>query len=256
LNPTVAAETIALSLILPAFNEAQRLPPYLEAVRCYLDQQYPGRYEVLVVDDGSSDGLDRLVEHVAAGWPQLRLLRHKHNLGKGAAVRSGVQAARGELLLFADADGATPIADEARLAEAIRQGADLAVGSRLLSGRQTHRSRSLLRGLAGRLFASLARRTLRLEVRDTQCGFKMFRGHVGRRLFALVRESGYLFDLELLGLAQRLGYRIAEVSINWTEIPGGHFSLARAVPRVLVGLPRLRRRLQDAPAGVEPQVPR
>jgi dolichyl-phosphate beta-glucosyltransferase len=253
----VAAEKIAFSLVLPAFNEAERMPPYLAAVRTYLDQQYPGRYEVLVVDDGSTDGLDCLLERVAAGWPQLRLLRHTHNLGKGAAVRSGMQAARGELLLFADADGATPIADEARLAEAIRQGADLAIGSRLLSGSETHRSRTLLRGLAGRLFASLARRTLRLEVRDTQCGFKMFRGDVGRRLFALVHESGYLFDLELLGLAQRLGYRTAEVSINWTEIPGGHFSLARAIPRVLIGLPRLRRRLQqDVPAGVEPQIPR
>jgi dolichyl-phosphate beta-glucosyltransferase len=252
----VAAETIALSLVLPAFNEAGRMPPYLEAVRTYLDQQYPGRYEVLVVDDGSTDGLDRLLERVAARWPQLRLLRHTHNLGKGAAVRSGMLAARGELLLFADADGATPIADEALLAGAIRQGADLAIGSRLLSGRQTRRSRTLLRGLAGRLFASLARRTLRLEVHDTQCGFKMFRGDVGRRLFALVRESGYLFDLELLGLAQRLGYRTVEVSINWTEIPGGHFSLARAVPRVLMELPRLRRRLQDVPADVEPQISR
>jgi dolichyl-phosphate beta-glucosyltransferase len=252
----MAAETISLSLVLPAFNEAGRMPPYLDAVRKYLDQQYPARYEVLVVDDGSTDGLDRFLEEVAAGWPQLRCLRHPHNLGKGAAVRSGMQAARGELLLFADADGATPIADEARLAEAIRQGADLAIGSRLLSGRGTRQSRSLLRGLAGRLFALLARRTLRLKVRDTQCGFKMFRGDAGRRLFALVRESGYLFDLELLALAQRLGYRIAEVPINWTEIPGGHISLARVLPRVLVGLPRLRRRLQDVPAGVEQAIPR
>jgi dolichyl-phosphate beta-glucosyltransferase len=252
----LTAETIAISLVLPAFNEAQRMPAYLETVHSYLDRQYPGRYEVLVVDDGSTDGLDRLLEPVAAGWPQLRLLRHWQNLGKGAAVRTGMQAAAGELLLFADADGATPIADEARLAEAIRQGADLAIGSRLLSGAQTRQSRSLLRGLAGRLFAWLARRTLRLEVRDTQCGFKMFRGDAGRRLFALVRESGYLFDLELLGLAQRLGYRTAEVAINWSEVPGGHFSLARAVPRVLVELPRLRRRLQEVAAGAEPQIHR
>jgi glycosyltransferase involved in cell wall biosynthesis len=147
-----------LSLILPAYNEALRLPPFLASVRAWLDGHYPGRYEVLVVDDGGHDGLLAVLEQQAAGWPQLRWLRHPQNLGKGAAVRTGILAAEGELLLFADADGATPIAEEARLAAAIRAGADVAVGSRLISDPGAERSRVMSRALGGRLFAGLARR--------------------------------------------------------------------------------------------------
>jgi len=109
------------------------------------------------------------------------------------------------------------------------------------------RSRQFVRALAGRLFAAFARRLLGLTVRDTQCGFKMFRGEVGRRLFSLLREPGYLFDLEILALARRLGYRTAEVAVSWSEIPGGHFKLARTLPRILRDLWRLRRRLRALP---------
>ncbi len=241
-------DRIALSLILPAYNEAARLPPYLASARQYLDRQYADRYEVVVVDDGSEDGLIRVLEGCAADWRQLRWIRHPQNRGKGAAVRTGILAARGDLLLFADADGATPIEEESRLAAAIHAGADLAVGSRLLAGDGIRRSRHWIRGLAGRLFAGVARRLLRLSARDTQCGFKMFRGDVGRRLFSLVRESRYLFDLEVLALARRLGYTTAEVPVNWTEVPGGHFHLARQFPRVLADLWRLHRRLRGKAA--------
>lgn len=153
-------EPIALSVILPAYNEAARLPPHLAAVRQYLQARYSDRYEVIVVDDGSGDGLANVLDGLAAAWPQLRVIRHAQNQGKGAAVRTGMLAAGGALLLFADADGATPIEEEGRLAAAIRAGADLAVGSRLLSAAGTRRSRNWLRGLAGRSFAATARRLL------------------------------------------------------------------------------------------------
>jgi dolichyl-phosphate beta-glucosyltransferase len=237
------SETLALSLVLPAYNEAARLPPYLAAVRKYLDSRYADRYEVLVVDDGSTDRTADMLQQAAREWPRLRATANPKNEGKGAAVRSGVLAARGELVLFADADGATPIEEEARLCAAVHAGADVAIGSRLLADAGTRRSRAWLRGLAGRMFAAVARRMLRLSVRDTQCGFKMFRREVGQRVFSLVREKRFLFDLEVLALAQRLGCKIVEVPIRWTEIPGGHLSLAREFPRVLVQLWRLRRRL-------------
>jgi dolichyl-phosphate beta-glucosyltransferase len=241
-------ESIALSLVLPAYNEASRLPPYLASIHRHLQRRYGDRYEVIVVDDGSDDGLDRVLEQTAAGWPQLRWIRHAQNQGKGAAVRTGMLAARGQLVLFADADGATPIEEESRLAAVCRAGADLAVGSRLVAAAGARRSRNWLRGLAGRVFAMLARRLLGLSVRDTQCGFKMFRGEVARHVFSLVRERGFLFDLEVLGLARRLGYTMVEVPIDWAEVPGGHFSPARQLPKLLADLWRILRRLRPAPA--------
>ena len=243
-GPSVPSPPSLFSLVIPAYNEALRLPPYLATIRPYLEARYPGRHEVIVVDDGSRDGLADVLQKAAVDWPALRWIRHESNRGKGAAVATGMLAARGDLVLFADADGATPIAEEAHLAAAIAAGADLAIGSRLLSGSGARRSRNWFRGLAGRLFAALARRMLRLSVRDTQCGFKMFRGEVSRRLFAVVREPGYLFDLELLALAVKFGYRTAEVPINWAEVPGSHLSLARALPKVVRDLWRVRRRLR------------
>jgi len=236
-----------LSVIIPAYNEARRLPPYLASVRTYLDAHYPDGYEVIVVDDGSRDGLPDVLSAAAADWPELVVMRHPANRGKGAAVRTGMLAARGELLLFADADGATPIDQEARLSQAIAAGADVAVGSRLVAAPGTlgvvTRRRTRVRGLAGRLFARLARWWLGISIHDTQCGFKMFRGEAGRKLFSLSCETGYLFDLELLVLADRLGIRIAEVPVNWADVPGGHLRLTSELGRVVLGLWRLRRRM-------------
>jgi len=187
-----------LSVILPAYNEAQRLPPYLATVKEYVETGRGGAYEVIVVDDGSDDGLDKVVKAWQADWPALRLIAHSVNRGKGAAVRTGMLAARGKRLLFADADGATPIAEEGKLRAALEAGADLAVGSRLLAAAGIRRRRTLARSLAGRLFAALARWWLGVSVRDPQCGFKMFRRDAARELFHRSCEPGYLFDLELM----------------------------------------------------------
>src|SRR5439155_7458412 len=119
-----------LSLFIPAYNEAQRLPPYLAAIRAHFERALPGQYEIIVVDDGSQDGLSALLEDLAADWSELNWLYLQQNQGKGASVRTGVLAAHGELILFADADGATPIEEETKLRLAIEQGADVAIGSR------------------------------------------------------------------------------------------------------------------------------
>jgi len=234
---------ISLSLIIPAYNEAKRLPPYLAVVREHLDRRYPDAYEVIIVDDGSSDGLPDVLEPLAADWPQLTVIGHATNQGKGAAVRTGMLAARGELLLFADADGATPIDEEENLCEAI-QDADVAIGSRYVPTTEATRRRTFSRGLAGRTFAAFVRWRLGISVRDTQCGFKMFRCDAGRRLFSAAKEPGYLFDLELLVLAKRFEFKVVEVPVNWSDIPGGHLSPIRELPRILLQLRRLRRRLK------------
>lgn len=237
--------SLAFSLIIPAYNEADRLPPYLASVRAHLASTFPDDHEVLVVDDGSTDGTGGLVAAMAAKWPALRLASHLQNQGKGAAVRTGMLAARGELRLFADADGATPIAEERRLRAAIEAGADMAVASRLIRSAEVIRKRQWFRKVAGRSFMAIVRCLLPTGVRDTQCGFKMFRREAAERLFAMSQESGYMFDLELLALAQRLGYRVAEVAVNWSEVPGSKLHLVHDSRKMLAGAWRIRRRLRQ-----------
>jgi dolichyl-phosphate beta-glucosyltransferase len=230
-----------LSIVIPAYNEAERLPPYLAEIRDYLRKAHWLDWELVVVDDGSQDGL----EHVLEDRDGLVLLRHERNQGKGAALLTGVTAASGELVLLADADGATPIAEERRLREAIEQGADLAVGSRLALDRTATRERTWHRELCGRSFAWFVRRLLSLPVHDTQCGFKMFRKEAGLALFALCRERGYLLDVELLAFAHRLGYRIAEVPVSWKDVPGSKLSLIHDGRTMLSGLWQVRKSVRS-----------
>lgn len=243
-------QTAVLSVVLPAYNEAARLPPYLASIRSYLEANYPQSYEVIVVDDGSTDRLPEVLDDAARGWTSLRVLRHERNMGKGAAVRTGMLASRGEMALFADADGATPIEAADRLVQSLMAGADIAIGSRLLEAPSTERRRAWHRGLAGKLFAAMARRVVKLPIRDTQCGFKLFRGEVARKLFAQVKQTGYMFDLEVLALAQRAGYRVVEVAVPWREIPGGHLSLIGDLPVIIRDLWRLRRQLKSIDTSV------
>ena len=142
----MSIESIHLSLVIPAFNEAARLPPYLASVQPYLEKHYGKHYEVIVVDDGSQDGLKEVLPRLGVHWPELRWIIHEKNRGKGAAVRSGMLAAHGERMLFSDADGATPIDQEALLTAALRTGADLAVGSRPEAGPRPAVSAALASG--------------------------------------------------------------------------------------------------------------
>lgn len=236
-----SSEPIALSVVIPAYNEAERLPPYLDILRNYLRTEFEPEYEVIVVDDGSRDTLSQRVGELSQDWPQLMLLTHEQNRGKGAAVRTGMLAARGALLLFTDADGATPIAEERKLRSAVEAGADLAVGSRAVDESSVFHERNWMRRTIGALFAQVMRGVTGLPIRDTQCGFKMFRRDVGERLFRLCDEDGYLFDLEILMLAAQFGYRIDEVAVSWREVPGSKVHLIRDSWRMLRGLFRIRK---------------
>ena len=238
---------LILSVVVPAFNESGRLPPYLLSMQNYFFTWARTAYEIIVIDDGSSDHLGELLEAAQADWPQLKWVRHARNEGKGAAVRTGMLMATGSQILFADADGATPIAEEWRLREALDAGADVAVGSRLAPGSGMRRQRTWSRAALGRAFALLARSLFRLDVRDTQCGFKMFRRDCARKLFALSHETGYMFDIEVLALARHLGYRVAEVPVHWTEKAGSRMHLWRDGRAILAGLQRVRQRLRRLP---------
>jgi dolichyl-phosphate beta-glucosyltransferase len=237
------ATGIAFSVVLPAYNEVKRLPSYLLAVLEYLDRLYGSSVEVIVVDDGSQDGTAEMLKECQCDWAQLRIIRHSRNRGKGAAVASGMMAARGDLVLFADADGATPIAEERKLRAAIAQGADVAAGSRFVAAPHAERSRQGLRLLASFAFTKLVGFAHRLPVADTQCGFKMFRLDAARRIFRLCDEAGYLFDIQVLLLAHRLGFRVTEVGISWHDVPGSKVCLWRDSWKMAAGLPTMHRQV-------------
>jgi dolichyl-phosphate beta-glucosyltransferase len=239
---TEPRNNLTLSVIIPAYNEASRILPYLEAMTAYLKNRHIA-YELLVIDDGSRDGTVTVVEEFVRHTPPARLLRLPENKGKGAAVRTGMQAAQGELQLFADADGATPIQELERLETAVKGGADLAIGSRPLAARD-HRYRVVARwhrSVLGNLFNQVVQQLGIPGIIDTQCGFKLFRKSVARELFSVSRIDGYGFDLELLYIAQRRGYRIVEVPINWTDQPGSKVRVVRDGLRMLRDLLRVRR---------------
>jgi dolichyl-phosphate beta-glucosyltransferase len=201
---------------------------------------FQGSYEVIVVNDGSNDGLSPYLSRKATSWQQLKVVTHSTNVGKGAAVRSGMLIAGGQRLLFTDADGATPIEDEYRLREAIRNGADIAVGSRLVKN-DRHQRRRVHRRLMAFIFREIAHVALELPVLDTQCGFKMFRNEVGNKLFGMCDETGFLFDILILRLAMRLGYQIAEVPVQWQDVTDSRLNIVRdsfCMIRGLVGIER------------------
>lgn len=233
---------VALSVVVPAYNEARRLPPYLESVTAYLNRR-GSTHEIVVVDDGSLDETARVVEQFAGTHPTVRLIRLPRNTGKGAAVRTGMQAAQGALRLFADADGATPIQELERLETAIRNGADIAVGSRTLASRDARYTVQARphRTLMGNLFNQIVRRLGIRDIHDTQCGFKLFRDATASDLFSVARIDGYGLDLEALYVAQRRGYRIAEVPINWSDQPGSKVRVLRDGFRMLREMLAVRR---------------
>ncbi len=233
------------SVVIPAFNEAARLPRYLDDVLTYFD----GRgepYEVIVVDDGSTDGTADLVEVSAAAHPGLRLIRLDRNRGKGAAVRHGMLAARGEYRVFADADGATPIAELKRLEPVLATSADIAIGSRGLADPAVSLTTRRHRVLAGRIFNWLVARLGLRGVADSQCGFKAFRGTVADQLFGALETRGFGFDVELLLRAQAHGYRIAEVAVNWADQAGSKVGVLRDGPRMMWQIVTARARIGRA----------
>lgn len=222
-----------LSVVVPAHNEEARLPSALKALRAYLSDK---EHEVIVVDDGSSD---RTAE--VAGESGCRVVRHPRNLGKGAAVRSGVLASRGDLVLVTDADLATPITELPKLEAALRRGANVVVGSREAPGARVRRA-SPGRKFAGRLFNLLVRLLTGLPYRDTQCGFKLFRGDAARALFSRAACSGYCFDVEVLLLAREMGLKVEEVGVEWRDRPGSKVRLLRDGWRMLRELVEIRQR--------------
>lgn len=220
----------ALSVIIPAYNEATRLGATLEHVTRFLT----GRgAELVVVDDGSHDTTASLAEAAGA-----RVVRHEINRGKGAATRTGMLAARGERMLLCDADLATPIEELAGLAAALDAGADIAIGSR--ASARTTIPQPFSRRVLGRGFRTLVRYGLGITVGDPMCGFKLFTRAAAQDLFARSRVDGFAFDVEILYLA-RGTWRVVEVPVRWRHVGGSRVQLHRDVVRSALEILSIRR---------------
>lgn len=206
-----------LSIIIPAFNEETRIEPTLRSIDRFL-APLGVRYEILVVDDGSTDGTVALVERLRADMPALRCLPCFENRGKGHAVRVGMLAGVGEVRLMCDADGSMPAEEMPKLIAPIFSGkADIAIGSRYVDGARTTAAQPWWRVVWSRLANRVVQTSLVAGIQDTQCGFKAFSAKAAEATFSRAIIDGWAFDLEVLALASKLGLRIAEFGVEWSD---------------------------------------
>jgi dolichyl-phosphate beta-glucosyltransferase len=211
----------SVSVVVPAYNEERRLPALLELFEGSATDVLAAAglqlHELIVVDDGSSDGTPRILDARAATLPFLRVIRLERNRGKGASVRAGMLSASGTFGLMTDVDLATPLEDVGLLSTELERGFDVAIGSRGLPASMVVVRQRLHRELMGRAFNRMLRALTGLPFHDTQCGFKLFRLDRTRRLFELQRIDGFAYDVELLVIARRLGLRTTEVPVHWSN---------------------------------------
>ena len=201
-----------LSIVVPAYNEGRRLPETLPRILDFVRaQEYAA--EVIVVDDGSSDGTTSVVEEIAADAPLVRLIKNEHR-GKGFAVKTGALAAAGDYVFLCDADLSMPIEEVAKFLPPALEGYDVAIGSREIEGARRYDEPGL-RHLMGRVFNTLVRLLAVRGFQDTQAGFKCFAREAAREMFPYQTMDGFGFDVEILFIARKRGYRIVEVPINW-----------------------------------------
>jgi len=205
---------VRYSIVIPAYNEGGRLAATLEKVLAYVHAQRWDA-EVLVVNDGSRDNTADIVRKFAAKDPSLRLVENPGNHGKGYSVRHGMLEARGQIIIFSDADLSSPIEEAPKLVRALEEGADIAIGSRWLRAETQTQRQPLHRQIFGRIFNLLLRITLGLKFKDTQCGFKAFTRRAAQTILPLQRIERWGFDPEILFLARKFGFRVEEVAVHW-----------------------------------------
>jgi glycosyltransferase involved in cell wall biosynthesis len=242
----------------PVYNEDQRLPILFEALAVDARQEIPlaglDLVELLVVDDGSTDGTQALLDARASVDARLRVVRLERNRGKGAAVRAGVLAARGEYVLVTDVDLSTPLTELDKLVDAIRAGNDLAIGSRGLPASQIAVHQPPHREWMGKTFNALLRLATGMPYRDTQCGFKLFRLERTRALFEIQQIEGFAFDAELCLNASRLGLAVAEVPVLWRDNRDTRVRIVHSSVRMTLDLIRIariaRRRIPERDAEI------
>ena len=218
--------TRSLSIIVPAYNEQSRLPGTLQKIEEYLAATAWEFVEILVVDDGSSDGTVAVAEAFAKTVANVRVLRNPGNRGKGYSVRHGMLEARGKWRLFTDADLSAPIGELDKLWAAVERGnIQVAIGSRAVDRSLIGVHQSPFREISGRIFNVVMQVAVGLRISDTQCGFKLFRADAARETFSRQLIERWGFDVEVLYIARKRGFKIAEVPVRWDNVEGSKLSM-------------------------------
>lgn len=227
-----------LAVVIPAYNEEVRIVPTLTRINEYLSAQ-DYSWSVTVVSDGSTDQTVAVSQEFAAQHEGFSVVDSQPNQGKGAVVRQGILASECELVLFSDADLATPIEEVEKLLKAL-DGSDIAIGSRPLKESDLEVRQPLYRELLGRMFNFFVQTLAIKGIKDTQCGFKLFKSAVAQDVFSRCKVDGFGFDFEALMVAIDLDYKIAEVPVRWRHQEGSKVVLMRDGPRMLRDLVKLR----------------
>lgn len=211
----------SISIVVPAYNEQARLPETIRRIQEYLSRTEWIFHEILIVDDGSTDRTVEAASEFVHENSNVRVLQNPGNRGKGYAVRHGMMEARGEWRLFTDADLSAPIEEIDRLWAAMqRDGSQVAIGSRALDRSLIGVHQPGMRESAGRIFNAVMRLVVGLPIADTQCGFKLFQGPASLQIFARQKLERFGFDVEILFIAKKLGFRISEVPVRWNHMEG------------------------------------
>jgi len=229
---------VNLSVVIPCFDEFERLPNALAGALPSLRERLPG-LELILVDDGSDDGTAGLLHELARREPFIKPLILPRNQGKGRALAEGVALSLGARVLIADADFSAPIGELSRLEAALDRGADVAIGSRAKRGAREI-DQPLHRVVMGKSFNLLVQSLFLPGIWDTQCGFKLFRGELARSLFAGLVTDGFAFDVEILWRARNRGCRIEEVPVRWLNSDSSRVLPLRHSSQMLRDLLRLR----------------
>jgi dolichyl-phosphate beta-glucosyltransferase len=229
-----------MSIVIPAYNEEKRIRNSLSEACAFLNDSGMD-YEVVVVDDGSSDGTSRIVESMVSFSPKVRLVRYEKNKGKGHALRTGVLVTTGDFVLVMDADLSTPMEELGKLMPYLAQGEfDVAIGSRALALSDIIRKQPWWRRGMGKMFNRIVKVLVIGDFSDTQCGFKLFRGGVARNLFGEAKIDRFAYDVEILARAKKKGYGIQEVPIRWINSPESRVDPLKDSLRMLIDLVRIR----------------
>lgn len=235
---------MSTSIIIPAYNEEKRLGMFLDSIQGYLEDHPDAIQEIIVIDDGSSDGTVTIAEEHFQTIPQLRLIKHEVNQGKGAAVRTGILAAQSDYSIFIDADGATPITELPKMTAALATH-DIGIGNRWMPGAQTERH-SLLRQLSGWIYRTYMK-AFGLGSIDTMCGFKGYQHDVAKKLFANLQEQRWLFDTEIAYRAVQAGYSIKNFPITWESKDGSKLNTSTLVKSAWQIYPLIQRLKKHPP---------
>jgi glycosyltransferase involved in cell wall biosynthesis len=221
-----------LSVVIPAYNEELRIEKTLLSVSEFLKNQ-SFDYEILVINDGSHDNTAGLVQKLEAAIPKLKLVNNKDNHGKGWVTKQGMLEASGDVRLFMDADNSTKVEEVAKFLPFFDQGYDLVIGSRRIQGSVIAVHQPWFRDLQGTIFRLIVHTLVPLSVTDSQCGFKAFSAKAAQSIFSKQSIYRWAFDVEILALARKQGYKIKEVPITWIDDSDSHVKLSGKIHMLL-----------------------